>query len=168
MLGALVLALVAPAAAEAAYSGAVDASARTAALTGSGTVAITASGGVLHHAGDLGPGFASGSDFDSSAPGDQVVPDSGRWTVTVPGGGKDTLDLTEGEPASPVTYASGHTFYPGGVPCIVRDPTDRHGITIFSLDPDVETRFCYPSGIARVNVHAGSRDADFTAIDNEK
>jgi hypothetical protein len=32
----------------------------------------------------------------------------------------------------------------------------------------VETRFCYPGGIGRVNVHAGTGDADFTAIDNQK
>jgi hypothetical protein len=167
VLTALVL-LAMPASALAAYTGTVDVSQKTATLSGSGTVSLSTGGGVLHHAADLGPGFSSDTDFDSSAAGDQTVPDAGGWSVSVAGGGKDTFDVSEGEATNPVTFASGHTFFPGGVPCIVRDPVDRHGAILFSQHPTAETRFCYSSGVARVNVHAGTGNAEFTVLDTEK
>jgi hypothetical protein len=122
----------------------------------------------VHHAADLGPGFASDADFDSSTPGDQSVPDSGGWTVNVTGGGGDALALQEGEPTDPVAFASGHTFFPGGVPCIVRDPSGRGGAIAFSIHPAVETRFCYPGGIGQVTVRAGTGYAEFTVLDTEQ
>jgi hypothetical protein len=162
----LAAALGAPAAAQAAYTGSVDAGARTATLTGSAPVSVSTSGGVLHH-GNLGPGFASDIDFDSTAAGDQTVPDTGGWAVNVTGGGSDTLEVVEGEPVA-VAYASGHTFFPGGVPCVVRDLGDRGGSIRFSAHPDQETRFCYPSGFKSVTVRGGSGPVDFTVLDTEE
>jgi hypothetical protein len=152
--------------ADAAYTGSVDAGQTTAALSGSGSPTITTSGGVLHHS-ELGPGFASETDFDSTAAGDQTVPDSGRWTLNVTGGGKDTLTVQEGEPAGPLSFAFGHTFFPGGVPCVVRDPNDRGGGVSFSRHPEQETRFCYPSGFGKVVAKAGAGNVDFTVLDTE-
>jgi hypothetical protein len=164
-LAAFALALVA-APAQAAYTGSVDASASTATLTGSGDLTISTRGGVLHHA-DAGPGFASDVDFDSAAAGDQTVPDSGGWTITAAGAGEDALAIEERESTSPLSFAFGHTFFPGGVPCVVRDPNDRHGDTAFSLHPDQETRFCYRSGFDALYVQAGENAADFGVLDTE-
>lgn len=152
--------------ASAAYTGSVDPGASSAALTGSGAATITTAGGILHH-GDIGPGFASDADFDSAAGGDQTVPDTGGWTLNVSGGGKDRLTVQEGEPAGPLSYAFGHTFFPGGVPCVVRDPNDRGGGISFSRHPAQETRVCYPAGFDELAVRAAEGPVDFTVIDTE-
>jgi hypothetical protein len=164
---AVAASLVCAQAASAAYTGTVDAGSTSAALTGSGDTTITTAGGLLHH-GDIGAGFASDADFDSAAAGDQTVPDTGRWTLDVTGGGKDTLTLSEGEPPALVSFAFGHTFFPGGVPCVVRDPNDRGGGIRFSAHPDQETRLCYPGGFDTVAVVAGEGPAAFTVLDTEK
>jgi hypothetical protein len=161
------VALLVPASgASAAYTGSVDSGGHTAALTGSGAPTITTAGGVLHHS-DVGPGFASDADFDSTAAGDQTVPDSGGWTLNVTGGGKDKLAVKEGEPAGPLSYAFGHTFFPGGVPCVLRDPNDRGGAITFSRHPDQETRVCYPGGFSAVSVRGADGPVDFTVLDTE-
>jgi hypothetical protein len=153
-------------AASADFTGTVDGGSKTAALTGSGSPTITPSGGVLHHS-VLGPGFASDADFDSAAAGDQTVPDTGQWTLNVTGSGKDKLTVQEGEPAGPLSYAFGHTFFPGGVPCAVRDPNDRGGAIRFSAHPDQETRVCYPGGFGEVDVKAAGGPVDYTVLDTE-
>lgn len=163
---AVAASLACASAAQAAYTGTVDGGSTSAALNGSGAVTITTAGGLLHH-GDLGPGFASDADFDSATPGEQTVPDSGRWTLNVTGGGKDRLTIGEGEPAGPLSFAFGHTFFPGGVPCVVRDPNDRGGAIRFSAHPDQETRFCYPGGFDEVEVRAGQANTSFTVLDTE-
>jgi hypothetical protein len=160
------LALAAAPAAHAAYTGTVDTSAHTATLTGSGIILLSTKDGLVHH--DTASGFDSGTDFDSNTPGDQTVPDTGGWTVTVTGGGKDELSIEEGEPTNPVAYAFGHTFFPGGTPCVVRDPNDRHGGISFSQHPAQETRFCYRAGFDEVVVKAGSANTDFGVLDTEK
>jgi hypothetical protein len=165
VLAAVALGLSAPVA-SATYTGTVDSGSNTATLTGSGAALITAAGGVLHH-GDAGPGFASDADFDSAAAGDQTVPDTGGWTLNVSGGGKDKLTVQEGEPAGPLSYAFGHTFFPGGVPCAVRDPNERGGSISFSRHPAQETRICFPSGFDEVAVKAAQGDTDFTVLDTE-
>jgi hypothetical protein len=157
--------LLLPAVARADYSGTVDATTKVASLTGSGAVVITTSGGLLQH-NALGGGFTSAQDFDSTQPGAQTVPDTGQWELDVTGGGQDSLEIDEGEPAGPMTFASGHTFVPGGTPCIVRDPNTRVGID-FSEHPLQETRFCYPSGINSVTVRAGSGNTEFDILDTE-
>jgi len=101
--------------AQAAYSGTVNQGQKRASLTGSGPVVVTTGGGVFRH-GAIGPGFASDRDFDSSKPGDQTVGDRDGWQLNVTGGGRDSLELREGEPTNPVAFAFGHTFFPGGVP----------------------------------------------------
>ena len=164
-LGAVALAVFA-APAQAAYTGSVDTGAQTANITGNGDLVVSTGGGVLHH-GDVGPGFASDADFDSAAPGDQTVPDTGGWALTATGGGSDSLTVQEGEPTTPLSFASGHTFFPGGVPCVVRDPNDRHGSTAFSRNPEQETRFCYRSGFDQVFVRAGENAASFGVLDTE-
>ena len=123
------IALAAPSA-DAAYTGSIDQAAKTVTLTGSSRAPLSTGGGLLHH-GNLGPGFSSGADFDSAAAGEQQVPDSSGWTVNVTGGGGDTLEIQEGETLVPLSYALGHTFFPGGVPCVVRDPNDRAGAIVF-------------------------------------
>jgi hypothetical protein len=166
-LAAAALAVAAPAAAAATYTGSVDAGARTATIAGKGNAKLSTEGALVHH-GDIGPGFASATDFDSSAAGEQTVPDSGGWTVTATGGGNDLLEIEEKEPTSPISFASGHTFFPGGVPCIVRDPNDRHGSISFSQHPADETRFCY-QGITEVDVfQAGASPTDFSVLDTER
>jgi hypothetical protein len=164
-LAATVLALAAPAA-HAAYTGTVDPSAQTATLTGSQSIGLVTRDGLVQH-GDIGPGFASEADFDSTQPGDQTVPDTGGWSITATGGGGDTLDVQEGEPVDPVSFAFGHTFFPGGVPCVVRDPNDRQGAIAFSQHPSAETRFCYEAGFKEVDVRAGSQPTDFSVLDTE-
>jgi hypothetical protein len=166
VIATAVVALLAPATAAADYSGAVDATAKTATLTGSGSVVITTSGGLLSH-NALGSGFAGATDFDSTQAGDQTVPDTGQWTVSLTGSGSDSLELDEGESTSPITFASGHTFTPGGVPCIVRDPNARNGID-FSEHPTQETRFCYAQGIDSVTVRAGSGNTEFDVLDTQQ
>jgi hypothetical protein len=156
--------LAVPAAADAAYTGAVDAGAKTATFTGSGGLSVTTADGLLHHS---STGFNSDADFDSGAAGDQTVPSAAGWTVNVTGSGPDSLDILERE-AVPVGFASGHTSFPNGTPCIVRDPVDRRGAILFSAHPDVETRFCYPAGIALVTVRAAVADASFTVIDTHE
>lgn len=136
----------------------------TATLSGSGSVVISTGGGLLHHR-NLGPGFADGTDFDSSQPGDQTVPDTGQWAVNVTGGGHDSVEVDEGEATNPVSYAFGHTFFPGGTPCVLRDPNDRQGIVAFSLHPAQETRICYPAGINQVIVRAGSGAIEYGVLD---
>jgi hypothetical protein len=163
---ALAFVVVAPATASAAYTGSVDSGASTAALTGSGNAEVSAAGGLLRHA-DIGPGFASDADFDSTVAGDQPVPDTGGWALTISGGGKDKLAIEEGEPAGPLAYAFGHTFFPGGVPCVVRDPNDRGGIIAFSRHPAQETRVCYRTGFVEVAVEAGDGPVDYTVLDTE-
>jgi hypothetical protein len=157
--------LAVPAAADGAYSGTVDAGAKTATLSGSGPLSISTAGGLLHHDSN---GFNSDADFDSAAAGDQTVPSAAGWSVDVTGGGPDALEIREGEATSPVGFASGHTSFPNGTPCIVRDPVDRRGAILFSAHPEVETRFCYPAGIAHVGVHAGAAGASFTVIDTHE
>jgi Ca2+-binding RTX toxin-like protein len=95
------------------------------------------------------------------------VPDSGGWALNVTGGGKDRLTVKEGEPAGPLSYAFGHTFFPGGVPCVVRDPNDRGGGISFSRHPDQETRVCYPGGFDEVAVKAADGAVSFTVLDTE-
>ena len=158
--------LIAAPTASADYTGTVDSGSHTAALTGSGNPTITPSGGVLRHE-PIGPGFASDADFDSTAAGDQTVPDTGGWTLNVSGGGKDRLTVQEGEPAGPLSYAFGHTFFPGGVPCVLRDPNERGGAITFSRHPDQETRVCYPGGFSEVDVKAATGPVDFTVLDTE-
>jgi hypothetical protein len=158
------LALAAPA--HAAYTGTVDAGTRTATLAGSGIIILSTKGGLVHH--DTASGFESSEDFDSSKPGAQTVPDTGGWTVSVAGAGKDELVIGEEEPTNPISYAFGHTFFPGGVPCVVRDPNDRHGSISFSQHPAEETRFCYRSGFDEVVVKAGSGRTGFGVLDTEK
>jgi len=165
LLAIVALAATAPAAC-AAYSGAVDAGSQTATLSGSGRVALSTGGGLVHH-GVLGPGFASAADFDSSAPGDQTVPDTGGWTVSAHGGGADTLDVQEGEMLTPISYAIGHTTFPGGAPCALRDPNDRGGITAFSRHPAEETLFCFRAGFKQVAVRAGTGAAQFDVLDTD-
>lgn len=165
-LATVALALVAPSGAQAAYAGAVDGANSSATLTGSGDLSLSTGGGVVHH-GDVGPGFASDADFDSTAAGDQTVPDTGGWTVTAVGGGGDSMAIREGETTSPLSFAFGHTSFPGGVPCVVRDPNDRHGATAFSLHPEQETRLCYQSGFDEVSVTAGASATDFGVLDTE-
>ncbi len=163
---AVALALAAPAVAQGSYQGAVDSSAQSATLTGIGDVKLMTGGGVLRHA-ELGPGYAGGSDFDSAQPGTQTVPDTGGWTLTLTGGGHDSLALQEGDTASPLSFAFGHTAFPDGVPCVVRDPNDRHGAIAFSLHPQQETRVCYRSGFDDVSVSAGPGATDFGVLDTE-
>jgi hypothetical protein len=166
LLAAVVLAgLAVPATAGAAYTGTVDAGAETATLNGSGSLSVSTGGGLLHHS---SAGFASDADFDSAAAGDQTVPSAAGWSVNVTGSGEDMLDIRENETTNPVAFASGHTSFPGGTPCIVRDPADRGGAIRFSAHPDVETRFCYPGGINHVAVHAGVSEASFTVIDTHE
>ncbi|HKP90762.1 MAG TPA: hypothetical protein VJT75_12415 [Thermoleophilaceae bacterium] len=167
-LASLVLAaLTVPAgAAHAAYTGTVDVDQRRASLTGSGPVVVTTGGGAFHH-GAIGAGFASDRDFDSVKPGDQTVGDRDGWQLNVSGGGHDSLELREGEPTDPVAFGFGHTFFPGGVPCVVRDPNDRHGATAFSLHPDEEAQLCYPDGIDRVTVRGGAHEDQFGVLDTE-
>jgi hypothetical protein len=86
----------------------------------------------------------------------------------VTGGGHDTMEIDEGEPANPVTYDSGHTFYPGGAPCMVRDPHDRHGLVRFSVNPSSETEFCYPHGIDDVIVRAMGRSIQYGILDSRR
>ena len=165
VLAALALGVAAPSA-NAAYTGSVDTGGSSATLTGGGPVALSTGGGLVHH-GDLGPGFASDADFDSSAPGDQTVPDTGGWTLTATGSGSDNFDIQEGEATSPVFYASGHTFFPGGVPCMVRDPVDRGGAIAFSIHREAETRLCYQAGFRQVSVRGGTGTVEFTVLDTE-
>ena len=155
-----------PSAADAAYTGSVDASAHTATLTGKGIIILSTKGGLVHH--DTAAGFASSEDFDSSTAGDQTVPDTGGWTVNVTGGGMDQLSIDEEEPPTPLSFAFGHTFFPGGVPCVVRDPNDRHGSISFSQHPAQETRFCYEKGFDDVAVKASAARTDFGVLDTEK
>jgi hypothetical protein len=122
--------------------------------------------GLVYHS-NLGPAFDDGTDFDTTTAGVQTVPDSGGWTFNMTGGGKDELRIEEFEPTSPASFAFGHTFFPGGVPCVVRDPNDRHGAISFSQHPAEETRFCYQGGFDRVSVHATDRVADFGVLDTE-
>ena len=166
LLPAIVALAASAPAASAAYSGAVDAGSQTATLTGSGRVALSTGGGLVHH-GDLGPGFASGTDFDSSAPGDQTVPDTGGWTISARGGGADALEIQEGETLTPITYAFGHTTFPGGLACAVRDPNDRGGVIALSRHPAEETRFCFPGGFKDVAVRAGTSAAQFDVLDTD-
>jgi hypothetical protein len=165
VLAVTVLSITAPGA-DGAYSGTVDAGSQSATLTGSGRAPLSTGGGLVHH-GDLGPAFASGVDFDSSAAGDQTVPDTGGWAINLTGGGKDTLDVEEGETLTPISYAFGHTVFPGRVPCAVRDPNDRGGVIAFSRHPAEETKFCFPSGFKEVDVHAGPTAADFAVLDTD-
>jgi hypothetical protein len=165
-LASAALALVAAPAAHADYTGTVDAGAHTATLTGSGIILLSTKDGLVHH--DTASGIGSSDDFDSQTPGDQTVPDSGGWTVNVTGGGKDKLLIDEGEPTNPLSFAFGHTSFPGGVPCVVRDPNDRHGGISFSQHPAQETRFCYRSGFEEVVVKAASANTDFGVLDTEK
>jgi hypothetical protein len=137
----------------------------TVTLTGSGPVQLSTGGGILHH-GDLGPAFADGTDFDSSQPGDQTVPDASGWTVNVTGGGSDTLEIDEGEATDPVSYNFGHTFFPGGTPCAVRAPQAQQAIQL-SPDPAQETWFCYPSGIAKVIVRPGGGSIQYGVLDTQ-
>jgi Ca2+-binding RTX toxin-like protein len=157
---AAALLAVVPGSAAAAYNATVDGGSHTATLTGSGPITLSTAGGVVRHDGS--------ADFDSAAAGEQTVPDSGGWTVNVTGGGKDALTIEEGEPTDPVAFAAGHTFFPGGVPCVVRDPAGRGGAIAFSLHPAQETRFCYPGGIDDVTVRAGSGATQFTVLDTEE
>ena len=165
-IAAFALALAAPAAAQASYAGAVDGSAQSATLTGSGDVELLTGGGVLHHA-EMGPGYASAVDFDSATAGDQTVPDTGGWTLTLVGGGGNSLAIQEGETVSPLSFAFGHSSFPNGVPCVVRDPNDRNGSIAFSRNPQQETRFCYQSGFDDVSVSAGASATDFGVLDTE-
>jgi hypothetical protein len=119
-----VLALALPATALADYTGTITG--QTASLKGSGSVVLTTSGGLVHH-NAIGSGFASDTDFDSSAAGVQTVPDTGGWEVDVTGGGSDTLEVDEGEAANPVTYESGHDMYPIGTPASCATPTTTTG-----------------------------------------
>lgn len=157
---------VAAPAAGAAYTGTVDQGQKRAALTGSGPVVVTTGGGLFHH-GAIGPGFASDRDFDPGKPGEQTVGDRGGWQLNVTGGGHDSLELHEGEATNPVAFGFGHTFFPGGVPCVVRDPNDRHGAIAFSLHPDDEAQLCYPAGIDRVTVRGGAHEDQFGVLDTE-
>ena len=166
-LVALAAVLAMPAAAQAAYTGTVDTQHSAATLTGSGDLMLSTSGGLVHH-GDLGAGFASDTDFDSSQTGDQRVPDTGGWEIDATGGGSDELTVAEGEPPGPISFAYGHTFFPGGVPCVVRDPNDRHGATIFSFHPAQETRFCYKAGFDGVTTRADAASTDFSVLDTEQ
>jgi hypothetical protein len=84
------------------YAGTVSNALQTADLTGSGSVVITTSGGLLHH-NDLGSAFDGDTDFDSAESGIQSVPDTGGWTVNVTGSGSDSLEIDEGESTSPVS-----------------------------------------------------------------
>jgi hypothetical protein len=166
-LAVTALAVAAPTA-DAAYTGTVDQGAKTATVTGSGPVGLSTSGGLVRHK-DIGPGFASDADFDSSAAGDQTVPDTGGWAVTATGGGRDRLEIEEKEPTNPISFASGHTFFPGGVPCVVRDPNDRRGSISFSQHPAQETRFCYQAGFIEVDVvQSGAPATDFGVLDTER
>lgn len=149
------------------YHGTVQTSSKTATLTGAGTVRITTRGGILHHD-NLGPGFASATDFDSNRPGVQTVPDTGEWKINVTGGGHDTLEVDEGEATSPVSYTSGHTFVPGGIPCMVRDPHDHHGLVRFSVNPSSETEFCYPHGIDNVIVRGEKGAIHYGILDTQQ
>jgi hypothetical protein len=148
------------------YHGKVKASSKTVTLTGSGNVRLSTGGGVLHH-GSLGTGFASAEDFDSTRAGVQTVPDTGQWQVNVSGGGSDTLEVDEGERTSPVSYTSGHTFVPGGTPCMVRDPNNHHGLVQFSVHPKQETEFCYPHGINNVIVRGGPGSVQYGVLDTQ-
>ena len=165
-LAGLSLFLVAARAAPSGYRGTVDQVAKTVTLVGSGNVRISTGAGVLHH-GNLGPGFADAEDFDSTHSGVQTVPDTGQWKVNVSGGGKDTFEIDEGESTSPVSYTSGHTFVPGGVPCMVRDPHDHKGLVAFSVNPKSETEFCYPRGIDNVIVHGGKGSIQYGILDTQ-
>lgn len=165
-LVAALLALALAPAADAAYTGTVNLGQKRASLTGSGPVIVTTGAGLFHH-GAIGAGFASDRDFDSVKPGDQTVADTGGWELNVTGGGHDQLELREGEATNPVAFGFGHTFFPGGVPCVVRDPNDRHGAIAFSLHPDDEARLCYPGGIARVTVRGGAHEDQFGVLDTE-
>jgi hypothetical protein len=158
--------LIAAGVARADYTGSVDPGSQTVTLSGAGPVVITTSGGVLQH-NNLGAGFAGPTDFDSSQPGVQTVPDTGGWTVNVTGSGSDSLEIDEGEATDPVAYASGHTFTPGGTPCIVRDPNDRMGLIDFSEHRAQETWFCYPAGVGDVTVRAGTGSAQFGVLDTQ-
>jgi hypothetical protein len=163
---AVVVSVLGPAVARAAYTGTVDPSTSTVTLTGSGPVILSSSGGLLHH-NDLGPAFAGPEDFASSQTGTQTVPDTGGWTVNIAGAGADSLAIDEGEATNPVSYASGHTFTPGGTPCVVRDPNDRQGQVIFSMHRPQETWFCYPSGFSSVSVHAGTGSVQYGVLDTQ-
>jgi hypothetical protein len=163
---AVVVSLLGPAVARAAYTGTVDPSTSTVTLTGSGPVILSSSGGLLHH-NDLGPAFASSEDFASSQAGTQTVADTGGWTVNITGAGTDSLAIDESEATNPVSYASGHTFTPGGTPCVVRDPNDRQGQVIFSMHRTQETWFCCPSGFSSVSVHAGTGSVHCGVLDTQ-
>jgi hypothetical protein len=162
---ALAVAVAAPTA-HAAYTGSIDAGAHTVTLKGSDDVLLFSQSGLVRH-NNLGPAFADDTDFDTTAGGVQTVPDTGGWTFNVTGGGKEELRIEEREPTSPTSFAFGHTFFPGGVPCVVRDPNNRHGAISFSQHPAEETRFCYPGGFDEVSVHATDRSADFGVLDTE-
>ncbi|MFL5781086.1 MAG: hypothetical protein ACJ760_07235, partial [Thermoleophilaceae bacterium] len=163
---AILAALAVPAACEAAYTGTVNQSQKRASLTGSGPVVVTTGGGVFHH-GAIGAGFATDRDFDSVKPGEQTVADRDAWRLDVTGGGHDGLELREGEATNPVAFGFGHDVFPGGVPCVVRDPNDRHGAVAFSVHPDDEAQLCYPGGIGRVTVRGGTHRDQFGVLDTE-
>jgi hypothetical protein len=148
-LTALAVGVAAPAAG-AAYHGTVNLGQKRGSLTGSGPVVVSTGGGVFHHGG-IGAGFASDRDFDS----------------VKTGGGHDSLELREGGPTNPVAFGFGHTFFPGGVPCVVRDPNDRGGAIAFSIHPDDEAQLCYPGGIDRVTVRGGTHEDQFGVLDTE-
>ena len=164
VLGLPALALGLPATALADYSGSI--SGQVATLTGSGPVVITTSGGLLQH-NNLGSGFASATDFDSTQAGTQQIPDTGGWEVDLTGAGSDTLEVDEGEPTDPVTYTNGHDTYPGGKPCLVRDPNDDSGAVRFSNHPTQETRLCYLGGFSSVSVHAGPGSIEYDVLDTQ-
>jgi hypothetical protein len=164
-LTALAVGVAAPAAG-AAYHGTVNLGQKRGSLTGSGPVVVSTGGGVFHHGG-IGAGFASDRDFDSVKPGEQTVGDRDGWQLNVTGGGHDSLELREGGPTNPVAFGFGHTFFPGGVPCVVRDPNDRGGAIAFSIHPDDEAQLCYPGGIDRVTVRGGTHEDQFGVLDTE-
>jgi hypothetical protein len=98
-VSALLLALVAPSAVEAAYTSTVVG--LTATMTGdaaSDTLTITQSGGLFRHnrfaLGD--PGFNSDADFDSSVAGDQTVSSTTGIININAGDGNDTIALGDG------------------------------------------------------------------------
>lgn len=160
-LAALAALLATPAAAQAAYTGTVDAHERTATLTGNQPLLLSTEGGLVHH-GDIGPGFASDTDFDSTSPGDQTVPDTGRWEIDASGRGR--FEVREGETGrDTITFTYRRTSVPSSMPCVVRDQTDSSGVT----SPDRQTRLCYHSGFRRVITRAGTNTTYFHLTDTE-
>jgi Ca2+-binding RTX toxin-like protein len=94
---AVTLSLAAPGVAGAAFTSAINAGTQTVTLNGDAaadTLTFAAAGGLLQHD-QVGGGFNSAFDFDTTAAGDQTVPADGTFALTA-NGGDDNDTITVG------------------------------------------------------------------------